>query len=191
MRKTEQFEVLETMKKYFCFFVSLILFAVPVLLTAQTAAEIEGLLNNRALSYGQAAQFILRAADLGPGIGAGNVSPAEAFAYAQERKWLPKNAESYGEVSLEGVSLLIMRSFDIKGGLFYSMFKNPHYAYRELVYRDVIQGRADPGMAVSGEQLLFMVNRVLAGRPDYNDLDFDLDKYLSAAPESASAVLEG
>jgi len=38
--------------------------------------------------------------------------------------------------------------------------KNPHYAYRELLIQN-IQGRADPGMAVSGDLLLFVINRAL------------------------------
>jgi outer membrane protein OmpA-like peptidoglycan-associated protein len=44
----------------------------------------------------------------------------------------------------------------------YSFFQNPHYAYRELVHRDVIQGRTYPGMTVSGEMLLFMVSRIFS-----------------------------
>ena len=63
---------------------------------------------------------------------------------------------------LDGVSLLLMESFNIKGGIMYSLFRNPHYAYRELVYLDIIQGRVDPEMTVSGDLLLFLVNRILS-----------------------------
>jgi outer membrane protein OmpA-like peptidoglycan-associated protein len=55
-----------------------------------------------------------------------------------------------------------MGAFDLKGGIFYSIAKNPHYAYRELVYKEVIQGRTDPGMLVSGEEFLFILSRVLS-----------------------------
>jgi outer membrane protein OmpA-like peptidoglycan-associated protein len=54
-----------------------------------------------------------------------------------------------------------MRSFSLKGGIFYSIFKNPHYSYRELVYQKMIPGKSDPEQMVSGEQLLQIVNRVL------------------------------
>jgi len=132
-------------------------------LSAQTAIEIEELLNTPSVSYGQAARFVLKAADSADSSGQeGFFSPAEAFSFAAERAWLPGEAASNGEASLEGISLLIMRSFDMKGGLFYSVFKNSHYAYRELVYKDIIQGKTEPGMAVSGETLLFLVNRVLS-----------------------------
>jgi len=146
------------MKKYLlftCFFLVILSF-----LPGQTAIEIEELLDTGALSYGQAARFVLRAADL-PGQ-EDFFKEADAFGFAADRSWLPGNAASGGKASLEGVSLLIMRSFEIRGGLFYSVFKSPHYAYRELVYKDIIQGRTDPEMAVSGETLLFLVNRVLS-----------------------------
>ena len=131
-------------------------FVLPAVLTAQTAVRIEELLETKAVNYGQAAQFILEAADV-----LGYTSRAEAFIYAQERQWLPKNAIASGEAKLAGVALLIMQSFDIKGGTMYFLFRNPHYAYRELVFQDIIQGRADPDMTVSGDLLLFLINRVL------------------------------
>ena len=156
------------MKKYQFLLTFCLLLILPVLLPAQTAAEIEELLNTKAVSYEQAARFLLEAADL-----SAPRTPPEAFQYAAERRWLPKKAVAGGEASLQGVSLLVMRSFNLKGGLFYSIFKNPHYAYRELVYQDVIQGRSDPQMAVSGETLLFIVNRVISRQG--NDVDYDLD----------------
>jgi hypothetical protein len=127
---------------------------VPPALHAQTtAAELEAVLEAETLSYEQAASFVLRAADL-PVSGT-------AFAYALEQKWLPAKAAANGTAVLDGVSLLIMGAFGIKGGIMFSGFKNPHYAYRELVYQGIIQGRADPGLAVSGDLLLFMIGKVL------------------------------
>jgi hypothetical protein len=79
---------------------------------------------------------------------------------------LPKKAAPQNKASLEGISLLVLQSFGIKGGLFYSLTKNPHYAYREMVYQDIIQGRSDPQMPVSGDLLLFLVNRVLSRAED-------------------------
>jgi hypothetical protein len=55
-----------------------------------------------------------------------------------------------------------MRSFNIKGGLFYSLTQNSHYAYRELVHKKIIQGRVDPAMNLSGERLLLITGRILA-----------------------------
>jgi len=124
------------------------------------ATKIEKLLETETVNFAQAAWLVLEAADLsGSFTGSGTEA---AFGFASQKGWLPKKAAPQDRAKLEEVSLLIMRSFGIKGGLFYTLFKNPHYAYRELVYRDIIQGKTDPQMPVSGDLLLFMVNRVLS-----------------------------
>jgi len=149
------------MKNYRTIFIIIcFLLAAPVVLYAQTATEIERLLETEAVSYGQAAWLVLEAADLSGSFE--NSASDGAFNFAAQQGWLPKKAAPQDKASLEGVSLLVMRSFGIKGGLFYSLLKNPHYAYREMVYKDIIQGRSDPQMPVSGGLLLFLVNRVLS-----------------------------
>ncbi|MCL2213623.1 MAG: hypothetical protein FWC06_00295 [Treponema sp.] len=142
---------------YLYTFLILYFITAPCFLAAQsTADEIENLLNTKAVTYAQAVRFVLEAANITAVSGY-----EEAYHYASERSLLPKNISMNQTMRLDGLSLLLMKSFNLKGGLFYSMFKNPHYAYRELVYRDVIQGRADPGMNVTGERFLFYVNRIL------------------------------
>ncbi|MDR0494431.1 MAG: hypothetical protein LBG95_02215 [Treponema sp.] len=126
-------------------------------LPAQTAAKIESLLETPAVSYAQAAYFVLEAADT-----AVTAYPEEAFDYVVKQKWLPKKVSPNDAARLDRVSLLLMRSFGLKGGLFYTIAKNPHYAYREMVYCGVIQGKTDPHAAVSGEQLLFITGRILS-----------------------------
>jgi len=146
--------------KFFALFLfSLITFNFSLLpLHSQsTATEIETLLNTNAVTYAQAVRFVLEAADV-----AAISDPQEAFRYAAEQNWLPQKVSANDPARLDAVALLLMRSFDIKGGLFYSIAKNPHYAYRELTYMQVIQGRADPAMDVSGERLLFITGRIIA-----------------------------
>ena len=117
----------------------------PVQLSAQTAARLEALLESPAISWEEAAAFIREAAQA-----------------PQQR--MPQNATP-GEIArLNDVALLLMRAFDIKGGIFYNIFQGPHHAYRELVYLNVIRGNTDPHMPVSGQQLLLMINRILTLR---------------------------
>jgi hypothetical protein len=82
-----------------------------------------------------------------------------------ERGWLPGNAQAESGAALTGLSLLVMRAFDMNGGLRFGLFKNPHYAYRALVYYGIIHGRADPQMPVSGDLLLYTVNRAMNSLP--------------------------
>jgi len=135
----------------------LLCFAAGFLTAQTTAVEIETLLNTSAVTYAQAARLTLEASDV-----IATADGEEAFRYAADRKWLPKNASAHQAARLDGIALLVMRSFGIKGGLFYSISRSPHYAYRELVYKQVVMGRTDPAMAVSGDNFLYMLNRVLS-----------------------------
>jgi len=128
-------------------------------LNAQTADEIQTLLKTPAVSYAQAARFVLEAADVTGSYD--KASGQDAMRFAIEKNWLPKNANAQDAISLEGLSLLIMKSFNLKGGPMYTWFNNAHYSYREMVFQDLIQGRSDPHMKVSGEKMLFIVNRLL------------------------------
>ena len=133
--------------------------AVPVFVAAQIADEIENLLRTEAVSCEQAARFVLDAADVSGSFN--RSSPEEAFRFAAQKRWLPEKASPAKKISLRDVSFLIMQAFGIKGRAMYALFKTPHFAYREMIYQDIIQDRADPGINVSGSMLLFLVNRIL------------------------------
>ena len=127
----------------------LLVLAVSCPLFGQTAAKLEALLETPVLTWGEASAFVQEASPAGPSPGA-------------DKQWLPKGASPGDTARLNGIALLLMRSFDIKGGLFYRIGRSPHHAYRELEYKKVIRGTMDPDMPVSGADLLFMVNRLLA-----------------------------
>jgi outer membrane protein OmpA-like peptidoglycan-associated protein len=122
---------------------------------AQTAAELERILALPAITYGDAARFVLGAA------GIAGESDAGAYRFAADNHWLPKKAAAQTPATLGGLSLLIMKAFGLKGGLMYSLFPGPRYAYRELVYRKLITGRAYSGAPVSGERFLRVLGRTL------------------------------
>jgi len=141
------------------------LLAVPCFVFGQTADRIERLLVQDKVSYRDAALLVLEASGqidlLGKLESARQTSADDAFSIAMERGWLPPSAEANGEAKLNGLSLLVMQAFEIDGGYLYSFFKNPHYAYRAMVYRGIIQGRSDPQMSVSGDLLLYTVNKAM------------------------------
>jgi len=148
------------LNKYF--FLILCLTAVPLFAQApersmSTAQEIETLLSAKTVTYAQAARFVLEASNA-----LATDNHEEAFNYAVQQDWLPKKLSSDDSARLNNISLLLMRSFKLKGGIMYAITNSPHYAYRELVYLNVIQNRSDPSVLVSGEQLLYYINRILA-----------------------------
>jgi len=122
-----------------------------------TAEEMERLLGAQTITYAQAARFVLEASEV---MRTGYYEVA--FDFAVQRKWLPKTLNANDPARLDRISLLLMHSFYIEGGLFYSVIGTSNYAYRELVHKNIIQGRSDPHMMVSGEMLLFYINRIFS-----------------------------
>ncbi|MDR0720741.1 MAG: hypothetical protein LBF78_13985 [Treponema sp.] len=142
------------------------LLSCAVLVWGQTAAEIEGILDTEEITYTQAAYFTLASAP-----GTPPTSQAGAFVLALERGWLPKNAEPDSSVKLRNLSLLIMKAFDLEGGLMYTLFPGPRYSYREMTRRGFIEGRVYPGFAVSGERFLQILGNVLSHIGDAEPLE--------------------
>jgi hypothetical protein len=60
------------------------------------------------------------------------------------------------------LSYLLMGAFDLKGSFLYRMFPGPRYAFRELSYRRIIAGGADPSRFVSGDYFLRILGNVLS-----------------------------
>jgi hypothetical protein len=132
-------------------------FIIPAFLPAQTAGRLNALLESAGVNYAETAMLILPAA----GLAGEDVSAETAFEEARTRGFLPKNVRPGGAVRLGDLAFFMMRAFDMKGGLFYTLFPGPRYAYREFVHLKLIQGRNDPALTVSGERLLRILGRVL------------------------------
>jgi hypothetical protein len=147
-----------------------------------TAAELDTVLDSGEITRARAAWFVLAAADTLPG--GPDAEPARsqaAFDAARERGWLPARLDVDSPARLGEVSLLIMKSFGLKGGLMYRLFPNPRYASRELVHLRIIQGRTDPGGRLSGGQFLHILG---------NTLTFTGEDEALAAEEARRRLLE-
>ena len=133
-------------------------FIFPALLPAQTAAELDRLLAAPAVSCAQSAHFVLSSlADVGAGDNA-----AAAFASAVEKGWFNKGKSADDPIAMKDLSYLLMKAFNISGGLMYRIFPCPRYAFRTMISRGFIQGASDPAMKVSGERFLLILGNVLS-----------------------------
>jgi hypothetical protein len=142
----------------------IILFFSPLPLTAQTAAEMDAVMESDAVTYEQAARFVLASA--GDAVFPENVVSPDAFNQAKANGWLPASAAAGDPVLLGELSFLLMRAFDLKGGLMYTLLPGPRYAMRSLVNRSFIQAAADPSMTVPGERFLLILGNLIAFRGD-------------------------
>jgi hypothetical protein len=123
---------------------------------AQTAAELEDILRAQTVTYAQAASFVLEAAEV-----TNPQNTAQAFAISAERAWVSKKASAEKHITLAELSFLIMKAFDMKGGIMYAVMPGPRYAYRSTISRSFIQGDTDPDMTVSGDRFLLILGNVL------------------------------
>ena len=134
--------------------------AISAPLHAQTAAEIDALLKADTVSAAGLARFVLGAADLLPPELSGAGAEKAAYDMAASNGWIKTAAEE--NVTLKDTAFLIMKAFDLKGGIMYSLFKNPRYAYREMVYRKLIMGHADQAMTLNGSRLLQILDKTMS-----------------------------
>ena len=143
------------LKKYLLMFFILL----PVLAFAQTASELDAMLQADTVTAAGAARFVLGAADLLPAGVSGVDAENAAYDIAGSKGWI--KAAASDAVTLKDTAFLIMKAFNLKGGVMYSIFKNPRYAYREMIYQKNIMGQTDQGMKVSGSGLLAILGRVM------------------------------
>jgi hypothetical protein len=156
------------------------LFAAP--LFARDAGDLDILLETPQVSGPQAARFVLASAGLlDPGL-SGQEAEAAAWKTALEQGWAA--SPGGGPFRLKEAAYLVTAAFGIKGGLMYSLFPGPRYAYRELLHLKLIQGRADENSTLSGERLLRILGRVLQYTGEDRRLEAEL---LTAAGREASA----
>ncbi|MCL2066734.1 MAG: hypothetical protein FWG99_04650 [Treponema sp.] len=135
------------------FFLSVCFLLSMAFLAAQTAEELEAVLDSPAITYSQAARFVLASVE--------NDQIENAFEQAKERGWIPNVAAEDDPVNMRQLSSLMTNAFGIKGSLMNTIFPGPRYAYRVMISRSFIQGRADPNMRVSGERFLQILGNVL------------------------------
>jgi hypothetical protein len=130
----------------------------PCHLHAQVAAELEAVLEAPSVTRIQAARFVLDSAGR-------DVYMENAFEYAVANGWL-KNVNPNGAITMREFSFLVMQAFNMKGGMMYTFFPGPRYAYRNMLSRSFIRGAADPSMTMSGERFLQILGRVLSAEGD-------------------------
>ena len=164
--------------------VSFLFLLTALSLSAQTAAELDVLLEIKEVTAAKAARFVMGAAGLLPEELSGAAAETVAYNTARSKGWLRRGAAD--SVSLKETAFLVMNVFEFKGGIMYSLFRNPRYAYREAVYRKLIPKRDDPSMTVSGTALLQIIDRSL----DFSGEDDRLETEQQAASAMQNPPVE-
>ena len=75
--------------------------------------------------------------------------------------------DSSAAITTGELSLAIMAMLDLKGGIMYSIFKSPHYAYNELVFKGIVTKEVKEKDSFSGESMLKTVQKALLWKEKY------------------------
>jgi hypothetical protein len=121
--------------------------------SAQTAEEIDRLLVQHSVRWGEASVWTFASAGE-------PYAERDAAFYAIHFKAMPKDAALDTPIDLEGLALLVMRVYKLQGGLFYTLFKNRRYAFREMVYSGIYQQGDDPHDTISGARFMHILSRI-------------------------------
>ncbi|MCF7914992.1 MAG: hypothetical protein K9L66_07500 [Spirochaetaceae bacterium] len=131
-------------------------------LYAQSNETLDRFLAQERAVLGYSAYMVLTAADELPE----ESSPQEAAMAVSRIGWMDTSTASNDPISLGEYSYLLMKAFDIRGGLMYTLFPGPRYAARELKYLQCIPGKSTPGRSISGTDAVQILGRVLEWKED-------------------------
>ena len=127
-------------------------------LSAQSNELLDQLLQESQASFGDVVYLTLAAAKIVPE----TATPDQAIQTLQQQNWKAAILAADAPISLGDYSYLLMKAFNVKGGIFYSLFPGPRYACRELGFLKVIPSDARPLRNVSGEEAVRILSNMLA-----------------------------
>jgi hypothetical protein len=130
------------------------------LLTAQSNEVLDTVLGEAALSYGNAAYLVGTASGHLPE----TITPAEAGPRLEQEGLGKPGLQPSDPVTLGDFSYMLTRAFGIHAGIMSLVLPGPRYATRDLIYLGLISGPAKPGMSLSGERALRILEQVLHHR---------------------------
>ena len=135
----------------------LLLIASALALSAQSNELINALLDEAEADFGKAVYLALTAGALIPE----DASVEEALAELNARQWNIGEKTAEDPMNLGEYAYLLMRIFDVQGGLMYRLFPGPRYAARELAFREIVRGDPSPGRALSGEEAMRILGALM------------------------------
>lgn len=145
------------MKKNRLILFGILIACLPLFLHSQSNTIIDEMLDKEKAGFGRTSYMVFTAA----GLMRDNVTLEESLKYLDKLKWNMKNKESGEYITLGEYSYMLMKSFNLDGGIMYQIFPGPRYASRELFYMELIDENRDPNRYISGEEVIRILGRLL------------------------------
>ena len=144
-------------------FLVIIFFAPAFTVSAEFNTTMDYILSEEKLSYGSASFALLA--------GTGYISEEASVQEASDQmaQLFPDTAMEWDSpVTLGSFSYMIMKAYEMDGGLMYRFFPGPRYAVRELKFKKIIQEKSYGTMNITGERAFRIIGRVLEREENRN-----------------------
>ena len=137
--------------------------AVAVLLTiavsfSQSAEKIDEILEIEKATFGQATYLIQTA--LNSESDELDFNAAFDLFKSNNENLIKDSITASDVISTKTYAFLLMKAFGIKGGMMYRIYPCPRYAYRDLQYLAIIQGKNNPDAPMTGAAMLQILSRI-------------------------------
>ncbi|MDX9801725.1 MAG: hypothetical protein RBT69_10360 [Spirochaetia bacterium] len=139
-------------------FLSAALFLTAMLIYSQSNEEIDAFMAKGEADLATAAYFTLAAA----GMQGAAATAEDAPWYLNENNWFKEELKGDELLKASDASYLIMKAFNQKGGLWYTVAPGPRYAFKEIKYRKLIDQKTDPAKIMSGDEFMILLSEFLS-----------------------------
>ena len=133
-------------------------------LISQSNEMIDKLLSEEKARFGLAAYLVLAAG----GEIAEGASVNEAMnALAEPKFSILKDKTEEDFINFRELAYLIMQSFEMKGGILYRIFPSPRYAYKEMLFLNVLSSKRADRAPINSDDMMRLLGRVMEWRGTY------------------------
>ena len=129
----------------------------PLFLHSQSNMVIDELLEKENAGFGRTSYMVFTAI----GILRDDATFEESLVYLNKMNWKMKDRKTEDHITIGEYSYMLMKSFNIDGGIMYRIFQGPRYAARELAYLNFIDNDKSPYRKLSGEEVIRILGRIL------------------------------
>lgn len=142
-------------KVYFFVLLVVVFFSLENIAHSQSARVIDKILSSSTLTVGDACYLA--------GIMAGKVSdeslPSEALEKFRYMKSF-KNSKADDVIRYDAFAALIMEAGNIKGNIWYNLYKTPHYAFRYLKLEGLVGDGKSPSSNIEPRDAIAIISRL-------------------------------
>lgn len=125
---------------------------------SQTADSVTKMIESKTVSFEQVAYF----AAVSNGLITEDVSVEDAV-IALESKIKKSEVKTADALSYEDCAFVCAKAWNIKGGLMFTLFKNPRYAFKEFQAKKYIQESKNPKSKITGRDALYLITKCAEG----------------------------